>query len=841
MQVGTIFRLSFYTTLALACACLAEAEMFFLPWFIFGCLPLTLLVFALAWRHEGRWIIGDAASNYLGMLIFLGILAWIIWQMPRSDEDLVAGGVSWPAGLLPHLGLLLLLLLVVKLFRPKTAGDFWVIQTQGVMIVTLGCVLAGDPWFTGLMLLYVVNLVWCLSLFHLYRAGRPTEREPLFAPAGAGEPCLQMPWRAYGVGRALLWSLAILLATAPLFLALPRNSSSQWEPQRLSSTASKTLAVGVDTGMNLDRVGTIELSPDPAFHVEVTDRDGRPASLPGNQLWQVVVLDFFREPGQWMSYGQAQGLINPPATPSGIGAKTLPGVGKGATPGMPAAADGGKPAPAPPGTVPGRSLPGAGDVGISAPPLPQIAGEKFEGPKPASPWGPLVVHDRSRAPRPVEPILPPARESQHMVRFTVRPTKAGGLPVAEPLDIRHVGLEALIGDRTPPMEMFHEVPDGDAVMGYVPDRRAQYRYGQIIDTAERGPRMAARSYTPEYRKHIFHPMSHVPTAVRDWAHRQLAVLPSLDAEQRQLDSNGRVLVQHHRAVGEAFCVLLNSSGEYTYTLNLRRQTRDLDPTADFLINVKAGHCERFAGALALALRSLGIPARVVKGYSGAIEEGPGHYMIRLDQAHSWVQVLVFEADRPFWLTLDPTPGQGETKNPLATWFAWLADLEAEQLWRRFVLNYSGDTQVTALSYIWQSLWHDPSKRPLLWQVPCAGAGMVFMWIGWRGRSRLRWVMRRQHRPNLARRPDFYSRLLQVLARRLRLRPQPGQTPLELAACAAALLAQRPAAAAWASLPAQAAQMLYRIRFAGHVLGPDEEAALSEQLVALDAALAQSNR
>ena len=75
--------------------------------------------------------------------------------------------------------------------------------------------------------------------------------------------------------------------------------------------------------------------------------------------------------------------------------------------------------------------------------------------------------------------------------------------------------------------------------------------------------------------------------------------------------------EHHRAVSEAVCRHLAYSGVYTYTLNLRREDRSIDPTADFLINVKQGHCERFAAALALSLRGLGIPTRVVKGYRGA--------------------------------------------------------------------------------------------------------------------------------------------------------------------------------------------------------------------------------
>ena len=42
----------------------------------------------------------------------------------------------------------------------------------------------------------------------------------------------------------------------------------------------------------------------------------------------------------------------------------------------------------------------------------------------------------------------------------------------------------------------------------------------------------------------------------------------------------------------------------------------LDPVEDFLVNRKQGHCEYFASALALLLRSIDIPSRVINGFKG---------------------------------------------------------------------------------------------------------------------------------------------------------------------------------------------------------------------------------
>ena len=48
---------------------------------------------------------------------------------------------------------------------------------------------------------------------------------------------------------------------------------------------------------------------------------------------------------------------------------------------------------------------------------------------------------------------------------------------------------------------------------------------------------------------------------------------------------------------------LRDSGEFSYTLQMDVNDRQLDPVEDFLVNRKKGHCEYFASALALLLRS----------------------------------------------------------------------------------------------------------------------------------------------------------------------------------------------------------------------------------------------
>ena len=85
----------------------------------------------------------------------------------------------------------------------------------------------------------------------------------------------------------------------------------------------------------------------------------------------------------------------------------------------------------------------------------------------------------------------------------------------------------------------------------------------------------------------------------------------------------RIPPEHAEEVAKALRTYLAMSGQYSYSLNLERQDDRCDPAEDFLLNTKVGHCQRFATALALMLRSVGIPSRIVLGYRGFESDGFG--------------------------------------------------------------------------------------------------------------------------------------------------------------------------------------------------------------------------
>jgi len=79
------------------------------------------------------------------------------------------------------------------------------------------------------------------------------------------------------------------------------------------------------------------------------------------------------------------------------------------------------------------------------------------------------------------------------------------------------------------------------------------------------------------------------------------------------------------------------------------------PLVAFVTETHRGYCQHFAGAMALMLRYLGIPARVAAGFaSGTYADD--HWTVTDHDAHAWVEVW-FEGHG--WLPFDPTPGRGE--------------------------------------------------------------------------------------------------------------------------------------------------------------------------------------
>jgi transglutaminase-like putative cysteine protease len=98
--------------------------------------------------------------------------------------------------------------------------------------------------------------------------------------------------------------------------------------------------------------------------------------------------------------------------------------------------------------------------------------------------------------------------------------------------------------------------------------------------------------------------------------------------------------------------------EYEYEQNVPAHP---DPLPAFLFEDRAGYCQHFAGAMALMLRMVGIPARVVAGFAPGVQgkDDQRVYTVRDLDAHSWVEVWF---PRIGWVTFDPTPSSSPAEN-----------------------------------------------------------------------------------------------------------------------------------------------------------------------------------
>ena len=78
------------------------------------------------------------------------------------------------------------------------------------------------------------------------------------------------------------------------------------------------------------------------------------------------------------------------------------------------------------------------------------------------------------------------------------------------------------------------------------------------------------------------------------------------------------------------------------------------PLEVFVKRTKAGYCQHFAGAMALMLRLLGVPARVAVGFTSGTRKDDA-WVVTDHDAHAWVEVWFAGQG---WIPFDPTPGRG---------------------------------------------------------------------------------------------------------------------------------------------------------------------------------------
>lgn len=134
--------------------------------------------------------------------------------------------------------------------------------------------------------------------------------------------------------------------------------------------------------------------------------------------------------------------------------------------------------------------------------------------------------------------------------------------------------------------------------------------------------------------------------------------------------------------------------DYRYDLESPSGT-DHNPLEHFLFESQRGHCEYYSTAMAVLLRTMGVPTRNVTGFMGGTYNRFGRfYAVRQGDAHSWVEVYLQGAG---WTRFDPTPpADAAPRSEISGVLAFMRDIveAAAQRWSRHVVGYDMKQQVS---------------------------------------------------------------------------------------------------------------------------------------------------
>ena len=243
--------------------------------------------------------------------------------------------------------------------------------------------------------------------------------------------------------------------------------------------------------------------------------------------------------------------------------------------------------------------------------------------------------------------------------------------------------------------------------------------------------------------------------------------------------------------------------EYTYSLFMGSE-KPADPISYFLFERKQGHCEYFASAMAVMLRTIGIPSRVVNGFRGGqYNDLTSSYIVRGRDAHSWVEAYIPGYQ---WIEFDPTPPDPHSAvNP--QWNRFLLYMDAaREFWREWIINYDFQhqrtlstaataggrrvafdlrhwvrTQYLGLLRRAFRMHRSMTLHPWQWGTGAIAGMMLLLLLGfspliWRAARRNRLASHPQRAPSQAA-SIWYARMTRSLARR-GVAKLPSQTPAE---------------------------------------------------------------
>lgn len=318
---------------------------------------------------------------------------------------------------------------------------------------------------------------------------------------------------------------------------------------------------------------------------------------------------------------------------------------------------------------------------------------------------------------------------------------------------------------------------------------------------------------------------------------------------------------------------LRDSGEFSYTLNMSIMDPEIDPVEDFLFNRKSGHCEYYASSLALMLRAIGIPTRVISGFKGGESKYlSNQFEVQQRYAHSWIEAFVDGR----WITLDATPSLqraemvAQNAPSLSSWKG--ISKFFSQIWTDYVIGVSLQRQKTAFydpllragKKIGNRLLDIRATTISLFQSIKGFLSSPRRWFSWEGAAAvfiiagiffgLKWLVQnliklfrrlfskdhnqkdRMHSAQIA----FYERFQKLLEKKGIIRKR-AETQQEFSSHVKTDLRRELEQAQLNEYPDEITRLYYQVRYGHHPLAAEETSNMNQKLAALESVLSKEEK
>jgi hypothetical protein len=152
--------------------------------------------------------------------------------------------------------------------------------------------------------------------------------------------------------------------------------------------------------------------------------------------------------------------------------------------------------------------------------------------------------------------------------------------------------------------------------------------------------------------------------------------PQIESLVKRITSAKHIPYAKGTSYGKAVAIQdwFTAPGRFTYSLKVS-SAQGPGALINFLTKSRKGYCQQFAFGMAVLARLVGIPSRVVVGYTQGTFSGNDNYQVKTSDAHAWPE-LYFPTIG--WLRFEPTPpdaagGPGQATATLPPYSTPLSD------------------------------------------------------------------------------------------------------------------------------------------------------------------------